>query len=437
MAYTRTFSDNYRFPVYDVVTSSAGGRTVRANSVTSRTAVGTRTGEKMPDYKQKIRDGQNAATPYYSDRVLLKGTPGSARASGAQISDPAPGVPRVVVSETFAGFNSPPPASIAHKPTSTLKAEAIALSKVLKKIKEEQQHMNSPAVLAEFVDVLRQLGSPMRSIVDLTNRHLNRLELERRRLSGSVAFKRIKWHEIVASTYLEWSFGLSPLISDTKSAAEALARWQWEATGESRMRSKAIGRGIDQVVSHSSNLAVLGPSQYLVGKTTTRYETECRVQYTVGLSTTPLADFGSNDRLLQLLGFNHANWIPAIWEAVPWSWLVDYFTNIQQILDAAATVTTGVTWISKAVTYRTSYKTSCVVDPAATRNRLKSFGYNGSGSGSGGDSETFRTTVTRTIPASLGVPPLYFELPSDVKQVANMAAVLIARKPSSSALWLF
>lgn len=433
MSYTRTFSSNHQF-VAKVVRGAF--QSTRHQQVTYK---GTRSGTKVQDYKEKIRNGENAASVYNLDRYELKGNePGHASFSAVYTGYLPPNQVGDTRSETWTGIEIIPSASLAHRPTSVIEADAIALAKIYKKIREEQQHMNSPAIVAEFVDVIRQFGSPARSIVDLTNRHLNRLALERRGLKGSTSFKRIKWHEIVASTYLEWSFGLRPLISDTQSAAEALAKWQYEKNHPVHFRKAIRSRGVNKAVYKDTGVPTQPwKASWIYVNNVTDWQTECRVQYNVGLSTTPIAAFGSNERLLQILGFNPSNWVPALWEAVPWSWLIDYFTNVQQILEAAATVTTGVKWISKTVTYRTDYRHTREVNDAASRQTTAAHGYSGGATGHCGRMHLVRTTMARSIPATLGVPALTLEYPQKVGQLANMVAVLLARKPSSSALWLF
>lgn len=397
----------------------------------------TRTGQKVPDYKAKIAAGTQAGSPFSLDASTF-----SVWDEGAisYSSRSPPGNPPVSYSETWSGMNDPKPSPVLlHLATSEAKATAIALKKTYDKVRSEYQHMNSPAVLAEIVDVLRQFGSPFRSIVDLTNRRLNRLELAKRGLSGSTAFKRIKWHEIVASTYLEWSFGLAPLLGDTKNAAEALARLHAESEGFLRHRAKVVGRGLDELkeVTGSTASRPVG-CWYAMVDTKVSKTTECRVQYVVGLNDSLRADLGSNDRLLQLLGFDHANWIPGLWEAVPWSWLVDYFSNVQNILDASVTKTSAIAWINKTVTNRTELTMLQPVNVKATVAQDKADGRASTlVSGHAGRYTQVRTTMVRTQPASLGVPPLVFEVPSSAKKLANMAAVLISRRPSSSALWLF
>lgn len=433
MSYTRSFSSRHDFRI-------ALRRGTFAPTLTHGvTLTGTRTGTKKDNWRELIRNGLSATTPYSLDRKLLSDVvTGVAGFAGTQISAPPPGVPRASYSESWSGVEILPNNNAVHLTTDTAKAEAIALQKIYSKIRAEQQHLNSPAVLAEFADVLRQFGSPMRSIIDLTNRRLNRLALERRGLKGSTIFKRQKWSEIVASTYLEYAFGLAPLISDTRSAAEALARWQYETTGEARHRKAIMARGLASAVSKTTGDPTRAwNSQWIYVRHITQRETERRVQYNVGLSTSVLADYGSNERLLQLLGFTPHNWIPALYEAVPWSWLLDYFTNVQQILEASVTNVSGVTWISKTVVDRTETKYAAVVDARTSSDAARSNNISGAATGHCGSWKYVRTTMTRTIPTSLGIPPLYTELPSSVGKLANMAAVLLSKKPSSSALWLF
>lgn len=436
MAYTRQYSEEFAFPL-KVTRQTPSSTTVLTNMVSRVKMTGNRTGTKLSNWKEIIRSGGNATTPYTLDRTkMLEMTEGSSQAI-MQDWDP---VKKTIytVRETMTGYLSPEYANLIHLVPDTSSAEATALTKVYKKIESTISHLNSAAVLAEGVDVIRQFGAPFSAIVDLTNRRLNRLQLESRGLKGSTTFRKIKFAEIVASSYLEYAFGLAPLISDTEKAAEALARWQHEATGESRSRQKAVGRGMDEKVTTSTTVNTQGMG--LVHLDNLRTHTEKRVQYVVGLDASAIAAFGSNDRLRQLLGFTPEKWIPAAWEVVPWSWLIDYFFNVQDILQSGVTSTAGVKWISKAVTQVTTRERSLDFNYKLSRERaMNTYGYvyGFTGTGSPGRTVRVRTTLTRSVPQSLGIVPLTVHYPVKWRQYANMAAVLIARRPSSSALWLY
>lgn len=400
----------------------------------------TRTGTKLEDWKGRIRRGEQAATPYYLDATTVV----SKRAGSADLAATIPRPPELpsagTQAQVFKGFVSRPTPILEHFAPVQGTAEAKALTGLYKKINEEGQRLNTTATIAEFLSVVRQFGKPMDAIVDLSNRRLNRLELARKGLSGSTTFKKQKWAEIVASTYLEYSFGLAPLISDVRGIAEAFARWKYEQTGEQRFRARLVSRAEDENARVYDNPAVLDgiPNSWFVWEKSHKVSTKVRVQYSVGMRSNIYADFGSNDRLLELLGFTPRNWIPGLYEAIPWSWLLDYFTNMQDILEAGVTSTAGVTWISKTVSTVTEHQVKHFVRGDATVARISSFGWTGRGTGTGGSYTVRRTTMQRTTPDSLGIPPLIYEHPFDSwKKSLNLAAVLMSRRASSSALWLF
>lgn len=428
--YTKSFTEPVR---YTNVTLKDGIKTVSQASVD---LIGSKSGERVPGYKDLIRQGLNASSPFSCDLFHLSGLKaGTASAVGAFVSNPS-----VQTSQSWSGTIAPPPSLIAHLSVSQVKADSIALSKLYQKINSELSHLSGASALAEFGDVIRQFGSPFESIIDLTNRHLNRLELERRGLKGSAVFKRIKWAQIVASSYLEYSFGLAPLISDTEKAAEALARFKMEVDdGKLSSHDKLVSRGFDSLSSSSTQLVGVN-NTWLPFLNSYQTKTLARCQYTVGMKASLQADIGSQERLLQLCGFKPADWIPAVWEVIPWSWLLDYFANTQQILAAAATSTQDVTWVCKTVSTVTTHKLRSTFRSADCKTifAANSFPVVQMSGSSGGAWDLTRTTVTRTVPlpSSLSAPSLYFKLPVELGKLANMVAVLVSRRPSASRLWV-
>jgi hypothetical protein len=418
--YSRNYSDEISFPFR---TTQNGN--VLASTVAKRVFTGSRSGQNVPGWRALIKKGSNATSPYTSDRyTILSRNPGSAALSG--FVPQSPGLPPVNLTQTFEGYIVPLGA-FGHLSGNTSAAEAVALSQLYRKIDSELSRLNSPAVLAEFGDVLRQFGSPFRSLVNLTNRRINLLAKARKGLNGTKRQVTERFDKIVADTYLEYAFGLAPLISDTRSIAEAFARFNYEKTGEQPRRSKVVGRGETVTTANAVDLAVV-PNTCFVYKTTTLRRTEFRCQYICGLSSSHVAAFGSNERLLQLLGFQPLNWIPAAWEVVPWSFLIDYFSNVGDILQASVTNTSGVTWISKSVVTKTTYQSSSPVDSALTTAQIKALGYKGGGGGSCGSYKGIRTTFVRTAPAKLTIPNLTFTVPTETVKLLNMAALLVSRR---------
>lgn len=77
-------------------------------------------------------------------------------------------------------------------------------------------------------------------------------------------------------------------------------------------------------------------------KTQTRREIGCRVVGGVRIGgVVPSYPDG--------FGFDYPNFVPTAWELCPWSFFVDYFTNIQEIIGAATQVNAGLAWASKTL----------------------------------------------------------------------------------------
>jgi len=390
----------------------------------------TRSGSANPEWKSSVKAGRSAGTAY------------SLTASRVDINEPwaytyaftRPG--NTGVTGDVNGCLSTAYVAPLSLLSSYSKAETAALLQVYRKIDQAANQWKGLNFFAEFGDVVRQFGHPAKALLEYTHKHLNRVESSIRGLRGTRRQRRREAAKVVADSYLEYCFGLAPLLSDAKAAAEALARFEYEGdpTNNPSLRTRAVGRGSEAVISPGS------PTNYEVGSTKTvatqqRIDSsEARVQYIVGLSTAARANFGSNKHLLGLLGITVEKIPAAAWEAVPWSWLADYFSNVGDVLGTIGVDTSNVEWI---------VRTAVMVDTLALTARVDySLSYNFGvaysqyltalpGSVTARYKVT-RTTLSRTIPATLGWPSIQWELPFGDDhlggKLANLVAVLFQRK---------
>jgi hypothetical protein len=58
----------------------------------------------------------------------------------------------------------------------------------------------------------------------------------------------------------------------------------------------------------------------------------------------------ANNFLLEQFGVSVFDIVPAIWEAIPWSFFIDYFLNVQEMLDSMKFAQADLAWLSS--TYR-------------------------------------------------------------------------------------
>lgn len=439
MSYTKTVPTNIYIPweMFDgTSTNTSNTKNFSVNDV--------KIGEKVEKWREKVATGQPASSPYSREAHRLITGP---MRRDISITHQA-SWPPTKVTNSFVGYPGArlmPSGPILHLSEVKTEARSKALSKLYKKLESERSELNSYAVLAEIGDVLRQFGRPFGSLVDAFLRHENRLIFERRRLVGSKTWKNEKFAQIAADTWLEMSFGLLPTLSDAEDLANALGRFEYELAESPRLRERMRTRAkvVSKTVTMDTARTPISPMG-LGYITTVTKETEVRAQYVVGLEGEIRADFGSNGRLLELLGFEPRNIPLAIWEFTPWSWLVDYGLNVQNILQAGAVCTERVKWIVLSETIRTtlSYRSKLQWMGTATWP-LDSLTSNPDpqklrkGNPGQGNFDVIRTTFSRTIPATLGVPPLYFKNPlEDLKKTANLLAIATSRVPKARQTWL-
>jgi len=148
--------------------------------------------------------------------------------------------------------------------------------------------------------------------------------------------------DAVTNAYLEFVFGVKPLLSDIESAAEALARFHDK---NKIVRTEIRGSASEQKAVDGEVWSELNrPSQC---KSTYKWMTTLSTRFTAGIQATTTINDQNLSNLKKLYGFNWDEFVPAMWELLPWSFLIDYFSNIGQVISAGATVTSNVNWIQQ------------------------------------------------------------------------------------------
>jgi len=220
----------------------------------------------------------------------------------------------------------------------------------------------------------------------------------------------------IANAYLQLSFGWKPLINDVRDAAVAVAR-----ISNDIRRGRVRGYGEDEMRYSVQNYEAPFGS-YVGMKTTFAARTKVQVIYRAGVDTDLLFPKNSLEAVRQLSGFKFQEFVPTLWELLPWSWLVDYFTNVGDVLAFAFTDTSFVYRVHRTVVTETLWQNNC---------SLVSQVPNGYMIAKNGD-DTFGATevVLRDVSrAKFSLPnlALTFKLPSSIGQLANIAAVLVQR----------
>lgn len=375
-----------------------------------------RKGEKVVNHKLAIASGKGATTAYQTDASRVeRRTPGK-YALGVIRKDN-----NQRLAETFNGFGQSVSAP-THLAVSSVDAENEALMKIIKKLRSERSHLNGLAFTGELREAIHGLRHPFQLMRDQVYSHLNTLGKRKRALGKYPESVRKKaWREIVAGTWLETSFGLKPLIHDAKEIAEGVARAQFDPVLRTRLHSGASSL-VSDTQSTTGSVSNIIPVRFQQLDRVTKTRAFC--SYSVGMFCEVAADQGACRRLIDTLGFTPENFVPALYEVMPWSWLIDYFSNLGQLIEAATTSTTGVQWVSKSVGKKTEvYYISRIAKPFILPGDLFALDYFNS-NGHLGEIKLSRATYERFKDPILGIPTLRLSLPTRGTQWANLTAVL-------------
>ncbi len=416
------------------------GSWASASSVKPYYLTKTRSGSSNPQWRKLVKSGSNATTAY------------SLVAFRMDIAEPGfnilnyefgTGPSKYVIRETCSGLIGV--ASPVYYAPGFSGPDTTALLQIYKKIDATANQWKGLAFFAEFADVVHQFGHPAESLLKYATHHIDQKYLSVRSLlrgTLSTKKKRQKLYKMLADSYLEFVFGLAPLISDTKKAAEALARFEYEGDPKNNpaLRTRAVGRGSMTYQSPitTTPYSPFGSPLYMSFLYQDSYSCEMKVQYIAGLSTSIKADFGSVRRLADLTGFTPGKIIPAAWEAVPWSWLGDYFSNVGDVLGTIGVNTSKVNWLSKSTVQVDILSRSTRLDVDNMRVRTNNVGKYLGSSGVSSRYVFRKTTMTRTIPSNLGWPSIQWSLPFEDEHLAgkfaNLVAVLVQKHGALSGL---
>lgn len=296
----------------------------------------------------------------------------------------------------------------------------IALGRFKNKVADENAQfalLTNLAELRELPDLVRQISLLVRNVrrIYADVRHLNVS-----RLSGRLS-----------ELWLTFSFGVSPLLGEAASLAEAIA-----ASLSEGYHSSYTGKAKSTWVSYSS----LG--NQAVGYNT-RTTVICRKEHTLtykyrgGVHIRPrnAAEYSAFANAMYALrdnlGVTPSGVLSAAWELLPFSWVADYFATVGAFLGDVISTDDGqsldyLTLSTKYVCKKTflTVNASAVTQYASNISESTTFGIVEEGS------------YVRTVLPVIPVRALRFKTPEEVSKhidtkIANLLAVLLSKKSSS------
>jgi len=228
-------------------------------------------------------------------------------------------------------------------------------------------------------------------------------------------FKNVKGRNLaaaaeeVSSLYLEYNFGVKPIVTDISNIMDGVAQL---GNSDSLFRKVSGTYVVDNYVHEDNTVSdFYWPALYIDGSSVSKTTTIVKFGGTLDLRNPPSQLNFDNARF----GASPFEFAPTVWNLYPYTWAVDYVSNVGDFANALA-FRRGVLsdcWtveIQKSVT-TTNYSLRTIpgewtLSGEVTPSKSSSFAFNRS-------------------PASLDtfVPSLEFKVP-EISQVANVAALV-------------
>lgn len=331
---SKTFPVRYERP-WGYSHTRFNGDNVSFTSKNTFSATNYTVGEKNPRWKMQVSRGQAAGTDFTGELNHIHTTPFIISQEAIPRPNWTPN-PYSYQSSTNYGTRFPSFPSLHPSSLSETKANNKALEVLVRKIRSKQTSWEGGVFFGELLQtthLIADRGRRIRQGLDDYASHLERIAIQLRRQS------RKRKLMILAETWLEYQLGWAPLVADIDNAAKTVAEsdllleGSWEPT-------RAVGNEKKLISSQKSQ----------IGSGYPRFEVLNTIHSDVTVRYISCIDVGTHNVLsLRRIGLSPDNWLPTLWELIPYSFVVDYFTNIGDMISAASLARSSIRWTLKTV----------------------------------------------------------------------------------------
>jgi hypothetical protein len=157
--------------------------------------------------------------------------------------------------------------------------------------------------------------------------------------------------DALTGTYLEWKFGIQPLILDIRDLTKALDRMSGRILDMERIKASAYWSNTisDQTVYSNSQWVLAGagmsgPQQMAQVSVRRSAVVNGRITYSAAVAIeSHEPDFRRE------IGLTPRNFLPTLWNLLPWSWAVDTVFSVGSVIDAICAAYGNVKWCNQAI----------------------------------------------------------------------------------------
>jgi hypothetical protein len=400
---------NYR---YDSKIITDGVQTYATSNSRTETWMDSRSGTSLPNWRYIIKSGGNATTGFSAYETVKNRVPVSL---SAHITGPKSGAPST--DKYFWSFTDDQGMYTTIDPNgiSLSKADTSAREQFIQSYRSRRTSFQSGVFLGELNQVVSMIRRPASSLRREVDRARAAAKKRQRGLRGKQAIKA------VSDSWLEFAFGVKPLVKDVQDALSLANACPMRYVEPINVFTSIDHKNEPQRFSGTPAPGIGYPTViYTFGKTSTafiRYKgAACAERY-------PPPPFSEQ------FGLSWSNVLPTVWELIPYSFLIDYFSNIGRVIEGISTGIIKLSWGCRSAVKTSTVTMSAAPDNTHMANALGSL-YKWSASVDGGGRVSTRKVVERNSVSEVefGLSDTQFKVPAarSLKWL-NIAALAISR----------
>jgi len=252
-------------------------------------------------------------------------------------------------------YTMSPTYPLVNEPLVRSDIDDLSVKRFKRELSDDIGMFNAMVPIAE----LRELNGSCQSLVHSATRvarAVTRMGFAKRSVSPMSFFS------FAADAWLQWSFGIKPMLSDIKQANAAITKF---ITRKDRIIRVEKGAGLDYKGA-KTEIPLTGPlgfNQVLVITPYSKYRTKLIGEFDVKLVSS--FDYTTSD----WWGINWQGTASTLYELTPFSWLVDYFTTLGDVLsdDPIVPANAGI-FLTRGTSVRTIYDCRFEARPTWPKN---------------------------------------------------------------------
>jgi len=292
-------------------------------------------GGPVQDWKTKVSLGDYAGSSLFWDGTTMSAEPYYVTESFPAKIPASPALETVHSMCRGIPYNSVGAIGNPGAPSTSI-ANTSALTSLTKRLSSELTSFQGGVFVGEIKETIHLIRHPLDGLRRGLSKHLDLVAKRGKRIR-----KLSNMKSMIAETWLETSFGVKPLLADIDDAAKVLADFVTDP--KSREFKTLTAKGSHQTARDAELLNCAGVLYSAFINAHALRTRSSTVKYLTCIGVSPSV----RPFALQKIGVNFANFVPTLWELIPYSFVVDYFTNVGDIINGLANLTANVLWTIK------------------------------------------------------------------------------------------